>query len=231
MKNPTKVISILALGMFGCAIGPRHIANYDPKKREFDPGDYDTLAEPENGSLFAETQVGWFEDNRAKNIGDIIVIRIDERETATRSASAKLGKDSEVENGVSGMLGLMGAIKKKLPDFDPSKLYANSTKNNFKGKGEIQRQGRLNATLPVRIRKVMPNGDFFIEGTNVVLVSNEEHHLYVSGVVRRIDVQSDNTVFSSRVADAEIEYVGRGDVSDYQRPGWLNRAVNRGYPF
>jgi flagellar L-ring protein precursor FlgH len=219
------------LSGLACSLGPRHIASYDPKRREFDPGEYPEPSSPNDGSLFAESQVGWFEDNRAKGIGDIIVIRIDERETATRSASSKLGKDNQVENGITEMFGLVGALKKKFPDLDPATLFGTTTKGDYKGTGEIQRKGRLSATLPVRVRRVLANGDFFIEGTNVVLVSNEEHHLYVSGVVRRIDIQSDNTVLSSRIADAEIEYVGRGDVTDYQRPGWLNRSINRGWPF
>ena len=77
----------------------------------------------------------------------------------------------------------------------------------------------------------MPNGDLFVEGTNVVMVSNEEHHLYVSGVVRQVDILANNTIPSSRIANAEIEYIGRGDVNDQQRPGWGARALTRGAPF
>ena len=217
--------------MAGCAMGPRHIINHNPKQREYNAGRYADRAQSESGSLFAEDQVGLFEDNRAKAVGDIVVVKIDERETATRSASSKLGKDAQIENGITEVLGLMTALKAKVPEIDPSKLLSTKTKHDFKGTGKIERQGRLSATLPLRIREVLPNGDFYVEGTNVVLVSNEEHHLYVSGVVRRIDIQSDNTVLSSRIADAEIEYVGRGDINDHQRPGWLNRSINRGWPF
>jgi flagellar L-ring protein precursor FlgH len=77
----------------------------------------------------------------------------------------------------------------------------------------------------------MPNSDLYVEGTKVVLVDDEEHHLYVSGLIRQADVKADGTVSSSQVADAEIEYTGRGDVSDQQRPGWLSRILGAIWPF
>ena len=81
------------------------------------------------------------------------------------------------------------------------------------------------------MKRVLRNGDLFVEGTKIVMVDNEEHHLYVSGVVRQADILADNSVLSSRVADAEIEYAGRGDVSDQQRPGWLSRILTAIWPF
>jgi flagellar L-ring protein FlgH len=79
--------------------------------------------------------------------------------------------------------------------------------------------------------QVLPSGDLFIEGTKVLMVGEEEHHIYVSGVVRKIDIAEDDTIPSSRIADAEIEYTGRGDISDTQRRGWLGRLLSKIWPF
>jgi flagellar L-ring protein precursor FlgH len=77
----------------------------------------------------------------------------------------------------------------------------------------------------------MPNGDLFLEGTKVVLINNEEYHLYISGLVRPTDIQQDNSVFSSRIADAQIEFTGRGDLADQQRKGWFSKFIDWANPF
>ena len=71
----------------------------------------------------------------------------------------------------------------------------------------------------------------YVEGTKVVMINHEEYHLYISGVVRPIDIDQENSVKSSTVADAEIEFTGRGVLSDNQRQGWLSRALGWLWPF
>jgi flagellar L-ring protein precursor FlgH len=128
-------------------------------------------------------------------------------------------------------MGLASALQKRFPGTDLSALLATTVNQQFTGSGSIQRQGQVNATLPVRVVQVLASGDYFIEGTKVVMVGAEEHHLYVSGIVRRIDIADDDSVPSSRIADAEIEYTGRGDISDTQRRGWLSRIISKLWPF
>lgn len=226
----TRLLLALSILVAGCAGPPRHIAPYSPKERDFDAGDYAPPPEAAPGSLYAD-QRGLLEDDRARRIGDLLVIQIDERETASRTSTTRLQRRGSNSLTAPKMLGLMAKIQQKFPDFDPSQLLELSSEHRFDGNGQTQRSGRLTATLPVRVKKVMPNGDLFVEGTNVIMVSNEEHHLYVSGLVRQVDITSENTVPSSRIANAEIEYIGRGDVNDQQRPGWGSRALTRGAPF
>ena len=83
----------------------------------------------------------------------------------------------------------------------------------------------------MRVSKEMPNGDLFLEGTKVVLINNEEYHLYVSGLVRPTDISPDNSVQSTRIADAQIEFTGRGDLADQQRKGWMIRLLDTMNPF
>ncbi len=85
--------------------------------------------------------------------------------------------------------------------------------------------------MPAVVRKVLPNGNLFVEGHRVVLVNNEEQHFYISGVVRPIDIDQENSVKSSMVADAEIEFVGRGVLTDNQHQGFLSRYLGWLWPF
>ena len=222
------LMAAAAVVFAGCTT---HIAPYRAKRRTFKPGKYDTVPKAQSGSLYARGARGLFEDNTASRIGDTLVIRIDERETATRDAKTKLNKKDESQYAIPKALGLMAVLQAKLPNIDPAQLLSTESESKFTGDGSISRKGQLSATLPVRVRRVLPNGDLYVEGTKVVMVAQEEHHIYVSGIVRPWDIKEDNSVSSSRVADAEIEYTGRGDVSDTQRRGWLTRVVSTLWPF
>ena len=105
------------------------------------------------------------------------------------------------------------------------------SRSSFTGDGNTTRNGDLSGSVAVRVAREMPNGDLFLEGTKLVRVNNEQYHLYVSGLVRRADIAQDNSIRSSYVADAEIEFTGRGVLSDNQKPGLLTRFFNWIWPF
>jgi flagellar L-ring protein precursor FlgH len=220
-----RALVLLALAG-GCV---SHIAPYRAKQRELELGDYAAAEAPKNGSLYAAASRGLFEDDRASRVGDVVVIQIDEADSAQHDASTKLNKKGNLSLGLSG--GLIDALQKAVPSVQLAKLLGVDSGSGFQGDGTIQKSGKLSGSLPVRVRKVLPNTDLYLEGTKVVMVGDEEHHLYISGIVRLADLRADGSVSSSRVADAEIEYTGRGDISDHTRPGWLHRVWNKVAPF
>jgi flagellar L-ring protein precursor FlgH len=222
------LVSLITLFAVGCTT---HIAPYKRKHRRFDAGEFGQRSQPQNGSLYAEGAAGLFEDAVAGRIGDILVIRIDEKDLASQQADTKLDKSDQTSYGIPAAFGFVAALKAKYPDVDPAKLFSTASEQKFSGNGGVQRQGQVQATLPVRVRQILPSGDLFVEGTKVVMVGHEEKHIYLSGIVRRIDIAEDNTVPSSRIAEAEIEYTGRGDISDTQRRGWASRAISKLWPF
>lgn len=219
---------LIALTLAGCA---SHIAPYTPKHRKLDAGEFGTRSKPIDGSLYAEGAVGFTEDPVASRIGDILVIKIDEKDLAQNNADTTLNKSDDTSYGLPAALGFAAALAKKYPGVDPAKLFESTSSQKFSGTGAVSRSGQVSATLPVRVKQILPSGDLFVEGTKVVMVGAEEKHIYMSGIVRRIDVADDNTVSSSRVADAEIEYTGQGDVSDTTRRGWLGRTLSKLWPF
>jgi flagellar L-ring protein precursor FlgH len=219
---------LLALAAVACTT---HIAPYRPKQRRFTPGDYAERPAAKGSSLYAGGARGLFEDDRAGRVGDIIIISISESETATRQATTKLSRTNDQSFGVQSSMGILDTIAAAHPSFNPASLLGATSASAFEGDGSVARSGLLVATLPVRVRRVLVNGDLFVEGTKVIMVDHEEHHLYVSGIIHPTDIDDNNTVPSSRLADAEIEYTGRGDMSDQQRPGWLSRILTKVWPF
>ena len=220
--------ALLLVALVGCT---SHIAPYHSKHRKLDAGTFGSRSQPQNGSLYAEGAPGLFEDAVASRVGDILVIKIDEKDLASHQADTKLDKSDATTYGLPNAFGFVAALQKKYPSIDPTKLFASTSDQKFTGNGATTRQGQVSATLPVRVVQILPSGDLFVEGTKVVMVGEEEHHIYLSGVVRRIDIADDDTVPSSRIADAEVEYTGRGDISDTQRRGWLGRLMGKLWPF
>jgi flagellar L-ring protein precursor FlgH len=225
-------LALLAPAAIGC--GANHIQPYTPRHRNYEMGAYaqkDPGTKPQNGSLFSEANSGYFEDPRAGRVGDIVSVKIDESADATGATGTNLSKESSSNAGVGAFLGLIPALKKAYPNLDPSKLFEYASKSSFAGQGGTSRKGVLTGVIAVRVVKEMPNGDLYLEGTKVILINNEEYHLYVSGLVRPSDIQQDNSVSSSRIADAQIEFTGTGDLADQTHRGWLTKFFEFINPF
>jgi len=218
--------------VIGC--GPSHIAPFTPRDRKYDPGPYAATqkgARPAIGSVYSEAQAGYLEDTRALRVGDIVQIQINEQADAQGGATTKLSKETNREAGVSSLLGLVPAIKKAYPNIDPDKLISLAASSDFSGEGQTSRAGKLKGMIGVNVKQEMPNGDLFIEGTKVVMINHEEYHLYVSGLIRPADIEGDNSVDSSLIADARVEFTGRGDIDDQVERGWFTKILDTINPF
>ncbi len=232
MRTMTLAIGV-ALVATAMSCGPNHIGPFTPRERNYEPGKYaqaDPANAPSVGSLFSDGRGGYLEDTRAVRVGDVVVVRVDEDADAQGAATTKLSRENSAKLGVDALLGLVPTIKRDHPFIDPGQLLAFLSESQFSGKGDTTRRGTLAARIAVRVAKELPNGDLFVEGTKVLLINNEEYHLYLSGLVRPADIGPDNTVVSSRIADAQIEFTGRGDVADQQRKGWLSRVIDEVNP-
>ncbi len=216
------------------ACGPNHIQPFTARDRKYTPGEYASMradAKPSSGSIYSEAQAGYLEDTRALRVGDIAMININENATAQGGATTNLKKETSRTAGVDSLLGLVPAIKKAYPNIDPSQLLKMASSFDFDGEGSTNRSGTLKASIGVRVKSEMPNGDLFVEGTKVVMINHEEYHLYVSGVIRPADIADDNSIDSSLIADARVEFTGRGDINDQVERGWLNKILDFVNPF
>ena len=223
------MVILVALMVSGCVT---HVAPFKPKVRNYKPDKYAAIQSSEaEGGLWSESSESLFTYRRPARVGDLVTVLIQEQANATRNAGTDLSRKSEITMGMPILAGLMGALKSAYPSLDSKSLLSALYKNDFTGKGQTKRSGKLEATLTTRIKKLLPNGDLYVEGSKVVMINQEESHLYLSGVVRRQDIQADNTVLSTQLADAQVEYTGRGPLDGAQRPGWFSRMLNWLSPF
>jgi flagellar L-ring protein FlgH len=212
-------------------VGPE-VDTSKTKERKYKEGKYETGLEPvTSGSLWPENGHGLFADFRAYRVGDLVTVRLDESSKAAGDASTKTDRTSSESLGVPNFLGLTQAMAAAYPDVDPEKLIEWMGESNFAGSGTTSRGNKLDGSISVRVKRVLPNGDLFVEGTKVILINDEEVHMYVSGVIRAEDIDSSNAVNSSTIADAQIEFSGHGVLDDNQKPGWFSRLFAKIRPF
>jgi len=172
-----------------------------------------------------------FVDTRARFVGDLLTVVISESAKGKKEATTKGGTKSDVNASLEELFGLTQQLSAKNPDIDPSQLIKASTERTFEGDGSTEREGSLTARITVRVEKVAPNGNLWVEGQEVVSVNGENQLIEVSGWVRPEDIGPNNEVLSWRLADARIDFYGAGEVSLMQRRGWMTRVLDVVWPF
>ena len=178
-----------------------------------------------NGSIYqAANSRPLFEDRRARYVGDTITVKITESTTASTKSNNKLDKSNTASASVSGLSKLPG---KGLVGLD---LNAESA-NAFSGKGEAANNNIFNGNMTVTVIDVMPNGNLLVSGEKQVAIGEEQEFVRISGVVNPSYVDAFNTVDSSRIADARIEYKSSGQLAEGMIMGWLARFFLNVMPF
>ncbi|MBT5471586.1 MAG: flagellar basal body L-ring protein FlgH [Nitrospina sp.] len=194
------------------------------------------VAKQEEGALWpGDTSKNLlFEDNKARVVGDIVTVTILENATSSQSASTNTSKSTNMNMQTNTLLGLPTSLGVQNflglgNQFDPT---VNATINNSnQGQGTVTRNGSLTGTVSSTIIEIMPSGNLRIEGRRSVRVNNEEQLMVLRGVIRPQDINFDNTIASTLIADASISYSGEGVVADEQRKGWLAKILSRVWPF
>jgi flagellar L-ring protein precursor FlgH len=163
-------------------------------------------------------------DRRARQVNDLVTIRVVESITASGSADSKLSKNSQASASVPGLFGL----EKKLPGFiDPTSLASTKSDSAFKGSGATTRASELTTLVTARVAEVLPSGDLVVEGVREIEINGDRQILVLTGVVRATDVTPSNIVPSTAVGQLRIRYFGRGLMKDNLSPGWLVRVLNK----
>ncbi len=216
--------SVTIIGFLGCAEihKPPQIETETQMIIEPESMYMGSLWEPDNGRAFM------FEDRRASRIGDIVIVQIVEQHSGSKTANTKSDRSSSLGASASGGF------------FDLTDLFGDfrnlfnadvSSSNEFEGDGSTSREDSLTGTIAAQVVEVFPNGDLRIQGKRQVKVNSETQTMRIKGIVRRIDLDTQNTVLSSAVANADISYTGLGAVDDVQTPGWAVRVFNWITPF
>jgi flagellar L-ring protein precursor FlgH len=171
-----------------------------------------------------------FADKKAHRVGDIVTVVIQENNGTSRNNNTTTARTSSIDASVSSFLypaGATGLLTKKgqLP------AMSMTGANSFNGGGTIADQETINAQIAVKVIDVLPNGNLVLEGRRQTAFSGEKMEAVLRGTVRYDDITSTNTVFSYNIADASIQYVSHGAITDSQKKGWFTTVWDKFSPF
>ncbi len=177
-----------------------------------------------NGSIFqaSEGYAALYEGSRAHRVGDPLTIVLVEATSASKSSSSKLNS--------SGGLGITPPTTGALSLFKSTDASVSGTRN-FTGQGAADQSNSLSGEVSVTVAAVYPNGTMLVQGQKRVTLNRGDEFVQIKGIVRSADISADNTIPSTRVADARIAYTGKGDVARAGRQGWLGRFFSVISPF
>lgn len=181
------------------------------------------LSWAEATSLFqsSSSMSNLFSDYKARQVGDTVTIIISERSSSNQAASSSSSKKNDVDIGEAQVGSYDNNIfNKVLRNVLP---IGNESSSKFSGSGSTSRSGSLVATMTAQVTEILPNGNMALEGSQKITVNGEKQEIVVKGTVRPVDINPDNTVYSTAIANAEISYKGKGTVNESQRPGILSR--------
>jgi flagellar L-ring protein precursor FlgH len=188
---------------------------------------------PGANSLWHET-ASLYEDVKARRLNDLITINVVENISGSGTADTSATRKSSSDASVDSILGIptnlnLANLWGKGNGFSPT--VSGGLQNDFKGSGATTRAGNLIGTITAKVVEVMPNGVLAIESRKDITINNERQTLILRGMVRPDDIATDNSVLSSRVADAEVYFVGDGVVQSKQDTGWFAKILDRVWPF
>jgi flagellar L-ring protein precursor FlgH len=151
-------------------------------------------------------------------VGDLITVLLVERTDASKNASTNTSKSSSVDTGMPTIAG------RSVTD-DSIPLLNNSIagERDFTGEGDSTQSNSLDGSVTVTVARVLSNGNLLVRGEKRITLNQGEEFIQISGIVRPIDVNTNNTVLSTRIADARITYSGKGPLASSNKPGWLTR--------
>jgi flagellar L-ring protein precursor FlgH len=196
------------------------------------------------GSLWLKegsTEQSMFADKIARNIGDILTIVVSEDTSTQQTARIKTYANTE---GGTGIFPALNATLNGFVQALPSWLSKQSggavdqddvqiptldiaAKSEWNGGGDTQNTLTLTNRTAVTVVDVLPNGNLVVEGAKIIRAGQESQYAYMRGIVRPIDIASDNTIPSTKIADAQVEFIPEGELSDAQKKGWLVRMWNK----
>jgi len=204
--------------------------SYPPVQEKLPAADLFQPPKPYEGSLWTDSGMNLFGDNRAVKVGDLVTVRISENPKAQLHAKTDTNRESKI-SGSANFLGYLNALKQKNKNLDPTNLISTNFKPEFVGEGTNDRDGNMTAYITARVIRVLPNGYLYISGRREITVDHETQFITISGIVRPEDIDLNNEVQSTYVSDAKIEYSGRGAIAERQRPGWMMRLLDTAWPF
>jgi flagellar L-ring protein precursor FlgH len=180
-------------------------------------------------SLWRTGSRAFFKDQRAQQVGDIVTVKVKVTDKANLDNETKRSRTSGDKIGVPNFFGVES--KNLLPGSDPSSLVSTNSNTTTEGTGSIARKEELVTNVAGVVTQVLPNGNLVVEGKQEIRVNFEVRELIVAGIIRPEDIEADNTIESTKIAEARIAYGGRGQITDVQQPRYGQQVMDIILPF
>src|ERR1700755_2076938 len=181
-------------------------------------------------SLWRNGSRAFFKDQRAARIGDLLTVTVNITDKANLSNETQRSRTNKEDSGITDFIGskTLGVQAQKVL---PGRILTADSTASSDGKGSVNRQEALQTNVAAVVTQVLPNGNLVVEGKQEIRVNFEIRELIVAGIVRPEDIQSDNTIDSSKIAQARISYGGRGQLTDVQQPRYGQQVLDVVLPF
>ena len=219
-----KISGLIAMtALSGCVTMPQELADFEPIVRPVAP----KPATYTNGSLFQQHSISLFEDPKPYRIGDIITIKLEESTSASKKAGTSTKKEDELTMAAPTMFGLT-------PTHNGSGLFEMNIapSREFNGEADSSQSNSLTGEITVTVVDILPNYNLVVQGEKWFTLNQGKEYIRIAGVVRPQDVSPDNTLSSSKLADAQIAYSGEGFLADSNNQGWFGQFMNsKWWPF
>lgn len=222
--NLSKIVTMaLFVALSGCATAPHDMTDFEPIVRPVAP----KPATYNNGSLFQGNALSMFQDPKPYRIGDILTIKLQESTSASKKAGTSSKKDDSITMPTPTIFGAN-------PTFNGKDILAMdiAPEREFTGEADSSQSNSLTGEITVTVVDILPNNNLVVQGEKWFTLNQGKEYIRISGVVRPQDVLPNNTISSSKLADAQIAYSGEGFLADANNQGWLGQFLNgKWWPF
>ncbi|WP_019907023.1 flagellar basal body L-ring protein FlgH [Methylobacterium sp. 77] len=182
-------------------------------------------------SLWRTGSRAFFKDQRAARIGDLVTVKVNVTDKANLNNETKRSRSNAEGLGLPNAFGLENSAAIAAAGISPDKLITGTSTSSSDGAGSVQRNETVTTNIAAIVNQILPNGNLVVEGKQEIRINFEVRELIVAGVVRPEDIESDNTIDSSKIAQARIAYGGRGQITDVQQPRYGQQLVDVLLPF
>lgn len=225
-KLALSLMLVLGAQLQGCATNEPRPG--DPRYAPVFPVTQQPAPQTEGSIYAAGGGASLWEDQRARRVGDILTILLDERTISKKSSSTETSKSDENTMGVTSLLGTTPTTNVPFIGSN-SDLTLNSQTSNereFEGEATADQSNQLSGSITVTVVNVLPSGVLMVRGEKWMTLTRGSEFIRIEGMVRPSDIGPDNTVQSTRIADARITYSETGELADTNRKGWMSRFFN-----
>ncbi len=210
-------------------VNPTKRPNYQPVNM---PMPAPQQAEINPNSLWRNGARAFFKDNRANSVGDILTVNIAIEDKAAISNTTERTRNDGEDSDLTKLFGFEAGLGKIVSgNVTPESTVSLGTDHKTKGEGTIDRSESIELTVAAVITQILPNGNLVINGRQETLVNYELRELNITGIIRREDISSTNTIDHTKIAEMRVSYGGRGNVSELQQPRWGMQVLDILSPF